>query len=111
MIDVREASATIAASGTTSDVVDLNLGQLVGLIFPASMTGTTLTFTMSTASGGTYVGVKDVGGASDYSITVTSSKYVPIDPRVFCGVRYLKLVSGSTESGAKVITCVFRPVG
>lgn len=110
MIDVREVTATIANSGTTSDVVDLNLGQLVGLIFPASMTGTALTFTMSTSSGGTYVGVKDVGGAADYSLTVTSSKYVPIDPRVFCGIRYVKLVSGSSETGAKVITCVIRPV-
>lgn len=110
MIDVREASATIANAAATSDAVELNLGQLVGLIFPASMTGTTLTFTMSTSSGGTYVGVKDIGGAADYSITVTSSKYVPIDPRVFCGIRYLKLVSGSNETGAKVITCVFRPV-
>ena len=110
MIDIREASATIANAAATSDSVELALGQLMGLIFPASMTGTTMTFTMCQTLSGTYVGVKDVGGAADYSVTVTSSKYVPLDPRIFAGCKYVKLVSGSSETGAKVITCVIRPV-
>ena len=110
MLDVFEVTQTIAISTATSDVLDCSLGQLVGLIFPAALTGTAMTFTMSNAKEGTYVPVQATGGASAYSITVAASKYVPVDLNTFSGIRYLKLVSGSTELAARSIIAVFRPV-
>lgn len=98
---------TIANAATTSGAVDLALFRPIALQFPASMTGTTMTFTASTVnSDDTFVAVYDTGGASAYSVTVGSSRIVPIDERVLWGCRYLKLVSGSSETGAKVIKVI-----
>jgi hypothetical protein len=64
----------------------------MGIEFPAAMTGTTMTFTGSRSSGGTYVTVKEVGGASNYSVTVSASSFVPVDPRVFSTFPFIRLV-------------------
>jgi glucose dehydrogenase len=103
------ATATIAASGTTSDAVDCTRNQFVGFYTPASLTGTAITFTASNDNS-TYVTVLEVGGAATYSVTAAASRYIPLDPRVFAGAQYVKLVSGSTEASARSITCVLRPV-
>ena len=102
---------TIANGQTTSGEAALSNGQtLVGVILPAALTSTSMTFTAATAAGGTFVPVYDVGGAAAYSITVGTSRYVPVDPRVFAGIRYLKAVGGSTEGGSRTITLVVRNV-
>lgn len=80
---------------------------LVGLILPASMTGTTVTFLTATTLAGTYVAIQD-GEGTDYSVTIASSKYVPVDPVKFLGARFLKIKSGTAETGAKVVTLVTR---
>lgn len=108
-------TATISASGTTSDVISTNIigtegTQLAGLEFPAAMTGTTMTFTGARASDGTFVALREVGGASAYSVTVTASAFVPVDPRVFATFPFIKLVSGSTEASQRSIVVHLRPV-
>jgi hypothetical protein len=103
------ATATIAASGTTSDAVDCTRYQLVGFYTPAALTGTAITFTAS-PDNSTFYTVKEVGGAATKSETVTTSSFYPLDPRVFAGLQYVKLVSGSSEASARSITCVLRPV-
>lgn len=111
VIDTTTVDVTIANGQTTSGEAALSNGQtLVGVFLPASLTSTTMTFTTATAAGGTFVPVYDVGGAAAYSITVGTSRYVPVDPRVFAGIRYLKAVGGSTESGSRTITLVVRNV-
>lgn len=108
-------TATISASGTTSGVISTNIvgnesTQLMGLKFPAAMTGTSMTFTGCEVSDGTFVTIKDVGGASNYSITVTANSFVPVDPRVFATFPFIKLVSGSTELADRSIVVHLRPV-
>lgn len=111
-----DKTITIADSGTTTAAVDTGLlsnhsqTQLVGVTFPASMTGTTMTFQRATTEAGTYTPLREVGGASAYSITVTSSATVPLDPRVFITAPFIKCVSGSSESGAKTLTLHFHEV-
>ena len=112
---VSYQTATIAASGTTSGAVSTGIinsegTQLHGLEFPAAMTGTAMTFTGSRSSDGTYVTLKEVGGAATYSVTVTASSFVPLDPRVFATFPFIKLVSGSTEASERSITVHLRPV-
>ena len=113
---LNDKTVTIANNATTSGAVDTGLTsnysetQLVGVTFPASMTGTTMTFERATTETGTYTPIREVGGASRYSITVTSSETVALDPRVFILAPFLKLVSGSSESGAKTITLHFSEV-
>lgn len=102
---------TIADGAATSSEASLSDGQtLVGLLFAAGVDNTAMTFTTAPASGGTFVPVYDVGGGSAYGITVGASRFVPVDPRVFAGLRYLKCVGGGNETGAQVVTLVVRNV-
>jgi hypothetical protein len=111
-----DKTVTIANNGTTSAAIDTGLlsthskTQLVGITFPASMTSTAMTVQRATTESGTYTVLREVGGASDYPITVTSEKTVPLDPRVFITAPWIKLVCGTAETGAKVITLHFHEV-
>lgn len=96
------AVITIANSTTVSAAVDLAGTTLHGLILPAALTGVAMTFQMSDTLAGTYVAVQNLSGAS-HSVTVAASKFVPVDPNIFAGIRFLKLVSGSAEAADRTI--------
>lgn len=105
------ASVTIASGGTVSSALNLTTSGhcVVGLITPGTLTGTSFTFQAS-ADGSTYNALYDKNG-SQYSVTVSTSRYIYLPPADFAGIPYLKIVSGSTESGGdRVITIVTRPV-
>ena len=98
------STVTIESSGTTSSARDLNgLGNLVALVTPSALTGTSFTFQAST-DGSTYNAVYNEG--TQYSVTVAASRYVALDPSVFAGAQYVKVVSGSTEAAERTITLV-----
>jgi hypothetical protein len=99
---------TIANGQTASAAIDLGGNTLVGLIIPAAFTGTALTFSASDAIDGTYSVVKGSDGAS-VSYTVAQGTYVVIQPAVLAGIRFLKVISGSSEGGARVIKGICRP--
>jgi hypothetical protein len=67
-----------------------------------------MTFQACDSAGGTFVPVYAAGGGAVYSVTVGTSRYVPLDRDVFAGVRFVKLVSGSTELGLRVIRLLLR---
>lgn len=107
--DVRvQIATTIANSTTTSGEIDLGGTQLVGIQLPATMTGTAMTFTAALVSGGTYQAVQD-GTGSAISKTISGGKYIGIDPTLFRGVRFIKLVSGSSEGADRAITVISIP--
>lgn len=101
-----DTAATIAISTTTSAAVDLQGYALVGLITPAALTGSTMTFTAS-PNDGTYTALYNAGGTA-LSATVAASRTILFTPGDFVGVRFIKLVSGSTESAARTITLILR---
>lgn len=108
--NVGYVDVTIANGQQTSDAADLSSGRsVVGVLMPAAFTGTALTFTTCATSGGTYVPVHEAGGDA-YSVTVAAARYIPIPPADLSGVRYLKVVSGSAEGGARVVRLVVRHV-
>lgn len=94
-------TATIANAATTSSEIKLDGAAFGGVILPATMTGTTMTFTVSDASGGTYVALTDSAGNA-ISQTIAASKGFALPPEAFA-FPYLKLVSGSAEGGARSI--------
>lgn len=102
-------TAAIPNGDTVSGAVDLGGMTLVGLLMPASFTGTAVTFQAAEAAAGTYRTVTD-GAGSDYSVTVAASKFVPVDPVKMAGVRFLKIVSGSSEGAARTVTLAARRV-
>lgn len=95
---VKIKSTTIADNATTSSEVDLENGTLCGIFIPAGFVGTALTFTAAPESGGTFVALENSSGNA-ISYTVEASKYYPLDPKDFWGVRWVKFVSGSSETG------------
>ncbi len=111
-----DKTITIANNGTTTAAVDTGLlsthskTQLVGISFPAAMTSTAMTFTAASTEAGTYTTLTEVGGASNYSITVAASKRVPFDHRVFVTAPFIKCVAGSAEGAERTLTLHFREV-
>jgi hypothetical protein len=75
---------------------------------PAAFTGTTLTFQVS-ADGSTYVPLYDSSGTLQ-SMTVAVSCGYSLNPTVFAGWPYLKVVSGSAQGRIAAITLLTRPV-
>lgn len=101
-------STVIANGATASGVITLGGFSLVGIKVPASFTGTVLTFTMCDTLAGTYVPVKTTASGTALSYTVASSGYYAIDPKDFYGINFLKIVSGTTEVGAKTLVCSLK---
>lgn len=102
-------SVVIADAATESDAEDMEGETLVGAYLPASEEGTTLSFKACATADGTYVPVHDTAGDL-VEYTVASSRYVPLDPVTFAGIRFLKLVLG-TQTGAATIVLSTRRLG
>lgn len=100
--------AVIAASGTKTAAIDLGGFVLCGILLPAAFTGTAITFEVSDAIAGTYVALKTTTSGSALSYTVAQGTFAAIDPKDFQGVRFLKIVSGSTEGSARTLKLATR---
>jgi hypothetical protein len=99
-------TATILSGQTTSDAIDLQGRPLVGMILPAAFTGSTITFTIS-VDNSTFTAVYNTAN-TQLSVTVTQGRAYLFSPGDLVGVRYLKLVSGSSEGADRSITLISR---
>lgn len=95
-------TATIGASGTTTGAIPLGGFCLCGILFPATFTGTAITF-LASPDGTTYKVLKATTSGTTLSYTVAQDTFAAIDPKDFQGVNYLKIVSGSTEGSARTL--------
>ena len=106
--EIETIDVTIANSGTVSTAANLLGMRLVGIITPAALTGTELTFQASTDNS-TFTAMYDENGAA-IAVTVAASRWtVPVFTS-FLGVPYLKIVSGSAEAAERTITLIVRPL-
>lgn len=96
-----QVSTTIANGTTTSAAINLSGFSLIGIQFPTTFTGTAVTFTMSPTLTGTYIPVYNSSGQVSY--TVAQARYYAINPADLDGCQYLKIVSGSSEGGARTL--------
>lgn len=103
------AVITIATSTTVSAAVSLEGVTILGIITPAALTGTALTFQVSDAVAGTYVQLYDSTGAA-VSVTVAASRAFYLDPAIFAAWRFVKFVSGTAEAANRTFTVLTRPV-
>jgi len=91
---------TIAKAGKTSSVVDLEDGVVLGLILPA-LDATTLTFTASASSDGTFVAVQSKALAALTISSGTGAIAIASDDLAgLAGYRYIKIVAGSAQNTA-----------
>jgi len=98
---IAQPSVIIANGGTTSPAIPTEGAPLVGVIFPAALTSTTMTFTVCNTLSGTYVPLKNSSGAVSY--TVAAGEYMAINASDFYGVTFFKIVLGSAEGAARTL--------
>lgn len=97
-------TATIAASGTKTDAIDLRGCSRLGFALPATFTGTAISFEVS-HDNVTFQALNDDSGA--VSMTVAQAKSYTVSDADGVGVwPWVKLVSGSTEGAERLITVV-----
>lgn len=105
---VKVISMLINGSATSASSGDLLGLTIVGMITPASIASTSATFTVSD-DGTTYRPLLN-SSKTAYSITIdgTTAQFY-FDPTIFYGVRYIKIVAGSTET-SKTFKLLARPI-
>jgi hypothetical protein len=97
-------TVTIASSGTTSTTLTLQGNRIpLAIIIPAAFTGTAVSLQAS-ADDVTYSNVYD--GSTQYSIGVSTSRYVALDRTVLDSVKYVRFVSTGTETASRSITVI-----
>ncbi len=97
-------TVTIASSGTVSTSITIEGGRTaLAVLTPTALTGTAFKFQSSTDGNNFYA---LYNGATEYSVTVADSRYIALNTEVMAGVRFLKIVSGSSEAAARTIGVV-----
>lgn len=95
-------TATIANGQQASSAIKCMGMVPVGIILPAAFTGTALTFQVCDTESGTYQTLYGMDGNA-VSMTVAQGRTYAINPTNFEGVQFLKVVSGSSEGGARTL--------
>ncbi len=101
-------SASIASGATKSEAINIGGCTLGGIIFPSTMTGSTVTFEVSN-DGVTFYPFKNSAGTS-VSVTVSVSSWIGLSVADFSCVQYIKVVSGSTEGALRQISLIAKNV-
>lgn len=94
---------TIASSGTTSTVIDTDGRIIGGFGLPAALDGTTISL-QDSDDDSTYRAYRKSGDSADFSIAVAASKHIGLEQVVAYNLlRYVKVVSGATETAERTI--------
>ena len=104
----KEVLIDISDNANNSSAAQCGGLLLSGVVFPAAMTGTTVTFDFS-FDGTTWYDVKETDG-SDVSYSVSAGDVVRVDPSgwAFASAGYLRIVSGSSEAADRTINLIFK---
>lgn len=101
-------SLTVQAGQQTSSVANVGANTAVSFATPSALTSTAATVQVS-VDGATWVTLKKNDGTA-YSLTVAASFGVPFDVSLMLGWQYVRLVMGTAEASARVITLIARPI-
>lgn len=99
-------TVTIANGGTTSAAIEARAYAIYGLIFPAALTSTAMTFTVAEKVDGTYTALYDSTGTA-VSVTVAASRAFDL-PSALASWPYFKIVLGSAEGAARTLYLVAK---
>lgn len=103
-----DASKSVTFSGSaTSSAVYIDSDSIVSITIPASMAGTTIWFTCSDTSGGTFTRLRNGSDGTDVSFTITSTAGTYAAGSLLAALsglqKYVKLVSSASETATVVI--------
>lgn len=94
-------TVTIASSGTVSTSITMEANRIpLAIVLPAALTGTSMNFQGST-DGSNFYAIYENGTL--YAPTVGTSRIVTLNRAAMDSVKYIKLVSTSTETAARTI--------
>lgn len=102
----------VSVDASTSQAVDLGGRSLVGIITPATLTGSTLTFTSHetlSESIANYRTVIDQFGVTK-TVPITVDDHIVLLPADFLGIKHLRIVSSGTEGADRTFKLVLRGV-
>lgn len=99
MADDKVLTTTIANTATTSATVDLGDLFLCGVEKPDNVAGTTIAFQVS-ANGIDFVPMVDVS----FACANNTAQFVPVPIETLAGVRWIRVVMGSAQAGARTLT-------
>jgi len=103
--NTRSTTITIAISGTTTPAIAMDPNKIpLAIELPAAFTGTTITFRGASLPGGPLNPL--YYESTLYSVTVGTSRFISLNRAAFEGVRFMQLVSGSTEVAARDIVLI-----
>jgi hypothetical protein len=97
-------TVTITSGGTNSTDIVANTMLLASITLPSSLAGAA-SFTIQKRDdiNLTYTTVTAVSGGSDYIITLTASKTIPLDKNVVTGLGVFRLVANTAAAADLVI--------
>ncbi len=105
---------TVANGATTSAPLELGGNQVVGIIIPASVTGTSMTFEMAVLPAperalvsGDWRTVRSTAGTS-FTVTYAAGDWIVVDPDALSGTQFLRLVV-SAQAAAREFVLLTRP--
>ena len=87
------------ASGTTSTGIQLQGTMPLAIVTPTGLASTALSF-QSSLNGDSWFDLYN--GSTLYSLTVAASRYIALNPDVFEGIRYIRIIAGSSETSKEI---------
>jgi hypothetical protein len=102
--------ATIANGASDSSVINVASGVVVGIEFPATMTGTTVILKSSETQAGTFIS-HVVSGGTSLSIPFVASSVVQINANDVTAIRqWIKISSNATEGASRSLKLIIRDI-
>lgn len=102
----QTTTLTVENGQTTSDALNCNGQGMIGLIMPAALTSTALTFTGS-QDNSTFTAFYNTQGVQ-LTVACAASRIILFTPGDLIGLQYIKLVMGSAEGGRRSIQAITR---
>ena len=104
----KEVLIDISANANNSSAAQCDGLLLSGVVFPAAMTGSTITFDFS-FDGTTWYDVVETDG-TEVSYAVSVGNVVRVDPSgwAFAATGFLRVVSNGSEAADRTINLIFK---
>lgn len=100
--------AIVASGQQVSSVLNTGGAVLCGVLLPAALTSTALTFLTCDTADGTFVPVASTTDGTVLTFTVAQGTYCAVDPKDFSGIQFMQIKTGSAEGAARTLICSLK---
>ena len=104
-----DSQVTVAASATTSSILNCGGTSPAGLWLPSTFVNCNITINVCKTPGGIFVPITNFDGSA-FVIAATASSYVPLLPAMFNSIVYLQLGFSAAQTTAEIIDIGLIPI-